>query len=71
VERRDVGDRVRRRLTGGRVEDLILEVHDLDGLPRGKDDAADVVAVVGLRAHLGAPDNPFIDHASEGLDTQK
>src|SRR4051794_13095953 len=31
-----------------RVEDLIVEVDDLDRLPRRKDDAADVVAVVGL-----------------------
>src|SRR4051794_12161501 len=37
---------------------LIVEVDDLDGLAGGEDHAADVVAVVGLRAHQTAPVGP-------------
>src|SRR5689334_3816030 len=41
-----------------RVDRLIVEVDDLDRLAGGQDDAADVVAVVGLRAHQTAPIAP-------------
>jgi hypothetical protein len=48
----EVGERL---VAAGRRGDrraclLVLEVHDLDGLARGKDDAADVVAGI-VRAH--------------------
>src|SRR4051812_29119339 len=54
---------------GGRAGGVadVTEVDDLDGLAGGQDDAADVGVVLGLAAHVLAPDRNLIGHPALGL----
>jgi hypothetical protein len=63
----EVRDRLLART--GAVAGLVAEVDDLDGLARRQDDSADVRGVVGLAAHVVAPDRHLIGLWSQGLDT--